>query len=368
MDRLNRIQYAALRICLGALKSTPTNSLLAEAAEAPLEIRRQVITNRFLIKKFNYDHAWIHNCLEPLAVLHFENRFWYKKPIPPLIAGFHTLKPLEEEMMVNNRLTYFTMSWKGTLPKKYIHLSDDFDNEKKIDKKLINLKLNNLMHSRWKNFIQIYTDGSKTDNGVGCAVWIPSQNKQLQIKMPDWATIFTAEVMAINRALDLIRKHKLEKVIILSDSKSALHALNIPKYFGNPLIFDSIRKIEDLIKKKHNIELIWIRGHANIIGNEIADGLAKDAHSTPSIVNKIPAVDLKGIVTKNGMSQWQKVFDQDSRLKGRLYQPCNPKVILKIKVIRHYETDVSGQLKGKASWSACICVSELHNGGLSPDT
>ncbi|XP_026471558.1 uncharacterized protein LOC113375824 [Ctenocephalides felis] len=132
--------------------------------------------------------------------------------------------------------------------------------------------------------------------------------------------------MAINGALDLIRKHKLEKVIILSDSKSALHALNIPKDFGNPLIFDSIRKIEDLIKQKHNIELIWIRGHANIIGNEIADGLAKDAHSTSTIVNNIPAVDLKEIVTKNGMSQWQKVFDQDARLKGRLYQSCNPKV------------------------------------------
>ncbi len=37
---LDRIQYRALRICLGATKTTPVNALLVEANEMPLRLRR----------------------------------------------------------------------------------------------------------------------------------------------------------------------------------------------------------------------------------------------------------------------------------------------------------------------------------------
>lgn len=38
--RLDRIQYRALRICLGATKTTHVNALLVEANEIPLSLRR----------------------------------------------------------------------------------------------------------------------------------------------------------------------------------------------------------------------------------------------------------------------------------------------------------------------------------------
>ena len=36
LEKLDRVQYKALRCCLGALRSTSTNALLVEASEPPL--------------------------------------------------------------------------------------------------------------------------------------------------------------------------------------------------------------------------------------------------------------------------------------------------------------------------------------------
>ena len=58
------------------------------------------------------------------------------------------------------------------------------------------------MQSRYKNNQQIYTDGSKRDSKVGCAV-ISVNHSNMQ-RIPDDSSIFTAEAKAIDLALDFI--------------------------------------------------------------------------------------------------------------------------------------------------------------------
>jgi hypothetical protein len=41
LERLDRVQNAALRVCLGAFRTTPVSSLHVEANELPLQLRRQ---------------------------------------------------------------------------------------------------------------------------------------------------------------------------------------------------------------------------------------------------------------------------------------------------------------------------------------
>ena len=54
LNRLNTIQNTALRIATGAFRTTPTPSLLCEASECPLAIRRQYLsTISFLNIKAN---------------------------------------------------------------------------------------------------------------------------------------------------------------------------------------------------------------------------------------------------------------------------------------------------------------------------
>ena len=81
------------------------------------------------------------------------------------------------------------------------------------------------LQSRYKNYQQIYTDGSKEDSKVGYAV-ISDNHSNMQ-RIPDDSSIFTAEAKAIGLALVFIRTcNANNKVTILSDSLTVLKAMN----------------------------------------------------------------------------------------------------------------------------------------------
>ena len=81
------------------------------------------------------------------------------------------------------------------------------------------------LQSRYKKYQHVYTDGSKEDSKVGCAV-ISGNHSNMQ-RIPDDSSISTAEAKAIDLALDFIRTCDTNnKFIIFSDSFSVLKAMN----------------------------------------------------------------------------------------------------------------------------------------------
>ena len=77
----------------------------------------------------------------------------------------------------------------------------------------------------YKNYQHNYTDGSKEDAKVGCAV-ISGNHSNVQ-RIPDDSSIFTAEAKAVDLALDFIRTCDANnKFIIFSCSLSVLKAMN----------------------------------------------------------------------------------------------------------------------------------------------
>ena len=56
------------------------------------------------------------------------------------------------------------------------------------------------LQSRYKNYQQVYTDGSKEDSKVGCAV-ISGNHSSMQ-RIPNDSSIFTDEAKAVDLALD----------------------------------------------------------------------------------------------------------------------------------------------------------------------
>ena len=125
------------------------------------------------------------------------------------------------------------------------------------------------LQSRYRNYQQIYTDRSKEDSKVGCAV-ISDNHSNMQ-RMPDDSPIFSAEAKAVDFALDFISTFDAyNKFIIFSDSLSGLKAINhtISK---NPQIF---RKCHELLDHKESV-LCWIPSHIGIQGNEMVDQQAK---------------------------------------------------------------------------------------------
>lgn len=135
--------------------------------------------------------------------------------------------------------------------------------------------------------LQVYTDGSKTEDGVG-AGWYYSWNGQNvtgKAKLSNHCTIFQAEIVAIMKVLQSIPDH-INHIHIFTDSKSSIQA-----------IMSSVRnqeaetvKLRNLIKsfEKKKITLQWIPGHFGIDGNEIADQLAKEATSENMDLEELP--------------------------------------------------------------------------------
>ena len=48
--KMDRLQYKALRLCIGAIKSSPINAVLIEAGETPLEIRREKLALSYWVR------------------------------------------------------------------------------------------------------------------------------------------------------------------------------------------------------------------------------------------------------------------------------------------------------------------------------
>ena len=93
-------------------------------------------------------------------------------------------------------------------------------------------------------------------------------------------SIFTAELFAIMMALEFFNDLPAlpTKIVILSDSKSALMALkNQSSRERVDLIYEIVYLIHQLIVRGCYISLMWVPGHSCLYGNEMADHCAKEA-------------------------------------------------------------------------------------------
>ena len=123
------------------------------------------------------------------------------------------------------------------------------------------------MQSRYKNYQHIYTDGSREDSKVGCAV-ISDNHNNMQL-IPDDSSIFTAEAKAIDLALDFISNCETNnKFIIFSDSFFVLKAMHHTSS-KNPQIQKLFEKCHELLAYEE-IVLCWIPIHIGSQGNEMA--------------------------------------------------------------------------------------------------
>ena len=170
--------------------------------------------------------------------------------------------------------------------------------------------------SAYKHYISIYTDGSKQDEKVACAVNSP--NFTDSIRLPDNSSIFTAEAKAVDIALIHI-KDQPEKQFIYLDSLSVLRSLKNLDH-RNQLFQQIFRKYNYLSAFKE-IVFCWLPSHTNICGNEHADLEAKFALSL-SITNlKIPHSDFKSNIHQYILNKCQSVWEKQTENKLHELRP-----------------------------------------------
>ena len=69
------------------------------------------------------------------------------------------------------------------------------------------------LKERYSDYIPVYTDSSRDGNSVACATVYPS-NTVISMKFPDSASIFTAEIWAIIKAMEGIKNSVASKYIV----------------------------------------------------------------------------------------------------------------------------------------------------------
>ena len=127
------------------------------------------------------------------------------------------------------------------------------------------------------SWIYCYTDGSKINNlQSGCGFVIRQANKSVMThheNIGTISTVFQAEVLAILRVCKALSKRINQKILIRSDSQSAIQSIKATSVESS-LVLECIKELNKL-GSKNRVHLQWIKAHCGHFGNEEADRLAK---------------------------------------------------------------------------------------------
>nr|XP_015903656.1 uncharacterized protein LOC107436439 [Parasteatoda tepidariorum] len=134
--------------------------------------------------------------------------------------------------------------------------------------------------------VEIYTDGSKTDNGMGAAFCVYHNNQHTdtyKFTLKQESTVFQAEVLAIKEATNWLETHSCKDATILKNNLASIHAIRKTE-LKDLHVATTQRQLEHLVRKC-STQIHWVAAHTGNIGNEAADLAAKDAaagHGIPS--------------------------------------------------------------------------------------
>ncbi|GFV94160.1 pggt1b [Trichonephila clavipes] len=146
--------------------------------------------------------------------------------------------------------------------------------------------------SQYSRYSAIYTDGSKRADYVGCGVVI--EDIMHGYRLDTSCSIFTAEAVAIYRALQLIDSTMPRKYCIYTDSMSVLEALENYHDRCHPVVCTILDITSRMYSKGFDIVFCWLPSHVGIIGNEQADSAAKSA--TTHLPLAVPLSDMKRVI------------------------------------------------------------------------
>lgn len=161
---------------------------------------------------------------------------------------------------------------------------------------------NKLIANRYTRHNHIYTDGSRSVNGVGFGVY--NSSRTISNRLDSRCSVFTAEATALIAAVDMIPPDEIRETVIFSDSASALSALES----GNSK-HTLIQELEIKIKDRH-ITFCWIPGHCGIVGNEQADQLANQGTNGNLCDRKLPSQDAKKWLETQINTSWENTWHQ----------------------------------------------------------
>lgn len=271
VESLDAIQNQCLRIVTGAYRSSPILPLLVEADVLPLRLRRYELSLRYAVKLQSWEAHPCRQFINTDSALHLVEANYMKR-----ISGF----PLYERLRDICDETDFALSTDvvlkhSTIPPWQLQsctiLRLITEAKGTIDAVRIQCAFRDF-RSQYASYEFMYTDGAKNVEGVGCA-FIHGTHCE-QFKLPAICSVFTAEAVAVLHAVLYAESNGMHDCVICTDSLSLVTTLGHPPS-DIPIVVDILDAIHRLMDTGCRIVLLWVPGHSNIPGNEMADVQAK---------------------------------------------------------------------------------------------
>ena len=308
---LEAVQNEAVRIITGAFRTSPVCSLLAEVNLPTLAHRRLLQLTKYSIR-VNAIHN--HPSLQiltnvPIIPDHEYNRnkytiaknLWDTKDIAlglpdipisylPKPSAFWTMKSINVNYLITNPKHFFSPFEVQNRFAEYRHLHEEY--------------------------FFLYTDGSRTEKGTGMGIYGNGVAKS--IRLSDYNSVYTAELIAIREAYKYLLDSKYTRVIICTDSLSSVNVLEALHKSSHPVV-NEIRHLHHRVSTKITIKLVWIPGHMGIAGNEKADFYAKQSLNLPENNDlPCPASDIINFANQRFQTYRQRIWEMQGKHLNRI--------------------------------------------------
>ncbi|XP_052446090.1 uncharacterized protein LOC127987735 [Carassius gibelio] len=187
LKKLDIIQSKALRICCGAVKTSPVDAIGVEMGEMPLDIRREKLAITYWV---NLQQS-ANNHLTPKVL---EECWEYS------YDGGHSFgwksRVWAKECCMDNKIFCPSIPLTDTPPWKVPEPLVDLSLLDKPKEEYTGNEVNAFLNNTFYSVLQIFTDGSKEpiSQKVGLGVYIPQFKKQISLRLTDEMSVYTAEL------------------------------------------------------------------------------------------------------------------------------------------------------------------------------
>ena len=336
IQMLDPVQNQGLRLCLGAFRTSPATSLCVEANEQPLALRREKLALQYAVKVASTpDNPVFTSIFRPRYTALFQRKPNAIKPLGLRIQD--SLSALEFTPDLVAKFQYpETPPWTLTPPNVNLSIAD---NKKADTNPDIYLSEFYEVKTRLIEYEPIYTDGSKRGDRAAAAA-VKEGHAYIE-RLPDRASIFSAELHAVFLALDHVETSAGDKFVIFTDSLSCLQSIK-GRDWKNPLVNKVLERLHTLEKELNKVIIFyWIPSHIGIIGNEAADTAAKAGLDLRVTDMQLPYTDFKYYIIQHIKSKWQAKWNTAVDNKLHSIQPILGKWKGSCRTSRREETVLS---------------------------
>jgi ribonuclease HI len=179
--------------------------------------------------------------------------------------------------------------------------------------------------------LRIYTDDSKIGEETGCGYSMHRKRSEPEIQnaslyLGTKASVFQAEIEAISQAAqDAPNVTKQgEEISLFSDSRSAILALFKP-YTNSKTVYKCVQALNNL-NIRNPVTILWIKAHVGHLGNELADGHAKNGilHKEELGLTPIPSSPayFRALTQETLKTSWNdRWFQRDDCIHSKNFYP-----------------------------------------------